>query len=148
MEPIVDLAQLLTVTQDYPVLLQSRIEERILHQPNSTGASQSDNLEVCFLQENLVRHRVEVQVQIDYFQVWIAPDKSCELLLRHGVPDTFKLELGQPGETVQTQHAVVSVVGGDFAGVEIPAGNNIVVSPLTDDRKIVLMCLNCRSDQI
>ena len=110
------------------------------------GASQSDNLEVCFLQENFVRHWVEVQVQIDYFQVWIPPDKSRELLLRHGVPDTFKLELGQPGETVQTQHAVVSVVGGDFAGVEIPAGNNIVVSPLTDDIVSMRMADQIRSE--
>ena len=138
-EPIVDLDQLLTLTQNYPVLLQPRIEERILHQPNSTGASQSDNLEVGFLQENVVRHGVEVQVQIDYLQGWIPPDKSCELLLRHGVPDPFKLELRQPGEPVQAQHAVVSVVGGDFAGVEIPGSDNMVVYPLTDQTQECLL---------
>ena len=120
MEPTIDLAQLLTLTQNYPGLLQARVEERILNQANSTGTSQSDNLEVGFLQQNVVRLRVEVQVEIDYLQSWIPPDKSCELLLGHGIPDSFKHELSQPGETVQAQHAVVSVVGGDFAGVEIP----------------------------
>ena len=62
-----------------------------------------------------------VQVQIDYLQIWIPPDKSFELLLSHGIPDPLKLELRQPGETVQPEDAVVSAVGGDFAGVEIPA---------------------------
>ena len=108
------------MTQNYPGLLQPRIEERILHQPNSTGAPESDNLKVGFLQENVVRLRVEVQVEIDYLQSWIPPHKSCELLLGHGIPDTFELELRQPGEPVQAQHPVVSVVGGDLAGVEIP----------------------------
>ena len=120
-EPTVDLDQLLTLTQHYPGLLEARTEERVLHQLNSTGASQSDYLQVGLLQENVVRYRVEVQVEVEYLQSWIPPDKSCELLLRHGVPDTFKLELRQPGETVQPEDAVVSAVGGDFAGVEIPA---------------------------
>ena len=138
-EPTIDLAQLLTLTQNYPGLLQARVEERILNQANSTGTSQSDNLEVGFLQQNVVRLRVEVQVEIDYLQSWIPPDKSCELLLGHGIPDSFKHELSQPGETVQAQHAVVSVVGGDFAGVEIPGSDNIVVSPLTDQTQECLL---------
>ena len=61
-----------------------------------------------------------VQVQVDYLQIWIPPDKSFELLLSHGIPDPFKLELPQPWETVQSQNAVVPVVWGDFAGVKIP----------------------------
>ena len=61
-----------------------------------------------------------VQVQIDYLQIWIPPDKSFELLLSHGIPDPLKLELRQPGETVEAKNAVVSVVWGGFAGVETP----------------------------
>ena len=109
-EPVVDLDQLLTLAQNYPVVLETIGKKRILQQPNSTGASESDNPEVGFLQENVVGHRVQVQVEVDYLQSWIPPDKSCELLLSHGVPDTFKLELRQPRESVQAQHAVVSAV--------------------------------------
>ena len=138
-EPTVDLDQLLAMTQNYPGLLEARTEERVLHQANSTGASQSDNLQVGLLQQNFVRHRVEVQVQVEYLQSWIPPDKSCELLLGHGIPDTFKLELRQPGEPVQAQHAVVSVVGGDFAGVKIPGSDNMVVYPLTDQTQECLL---------
>ena len=108
MEPTVE-PELLTVTQSKSVLLPARTE--FLHQHSSSaGASQSQHLKVCILQENAVRHLVVVQVQIDYLQIWIPPDKSFELLLSHGIPDPFKLELPQPGETIEAQNAVVSVV--------------------------------------
>ena len=97
------------MTQSKSVLLPARTE--FLHQhSSSTGASQSQHLKVCILQENSVGRRVVVQVQVDYLQIWIPPDKSFELLLSHGIPDPLKLELRQPGETVEAKNAVVSVV--------------------------------------